>query len=89
MQILIQSIHVTCISIPTVWHLNLGIFNCLLTVLVLKEISERADWIKEMDELGEGKKYRLTIRAEIADRLNQIKKLEKLRENKSKEQTIR
>lgn len=41
-----------------------------------------------MEELGEGKKHRLTIRAEIAERLNQIKKLEKLHQHKSEPQNI-
>lgn len=54
--------------------------------VVLREISERAEWIKEMEEIGEDKKYRAIIRAEIAERLNRIKHLDKSRGQN--EQTI-
>lgn len=46
---------------------------------MLREISERAEWIKDMEKLGEGKQYRTMIRNEIAERLNRIKILEKKR----------
>ncbi|XP_055845568.1 UPF0193 protein EVG1 homolog [Episyrphus balteatus] len=44
---------------------------------LLDQISERADWLAEMEELGEGKKYREDIKSQIADRLRKIKSLEK------------
>ncbi|XP_055909941.1 UPF0193 protein EVG1 homolog isoform X2 [Eupeodes corollae] len=44
---------------------------------LLDQINERADWLAEMEELGEGKKYRDDIKSQIADRLRKIKMLEK------------
>uniref|UniRef100_A0A1A9WFB3 Uncharacterized protein n=1 Tax=Glossina brevipalpis TaxID=37001 RepID=A0A1A9WFB3_9MUSC len=43
---------------------------------LLDQIDERAEWLAEMEELGEGKKYRDEIREQIADILRQIKLLE-------------
>lgn len=49
---------------------------------VLNEIYERADWLAEMETLGEGKKHREVIQSQIAERLRMVKKLEeKRREN--------
>ena len=52
---------------------------CLITVflfVVLNEIYERADWLAEMEEIGEGRAHRPVIQAQIAERLRLIKKLE-------------
>lgn len=43
---------------------------------LLKEIYERIEWLKEMDELGEGKKHRQVIDAQVTERLREIKKIE-------------
>lgn len=43
---------------------------------MLNEIYERADWLAEMEELGEGKKHRDVIQAQIATRIREIKKIE-------------
>jgi len=43
---------------------------------LLDQINERADWLAEMEELGEGKRYRNEVREQIAERLRQIKGLE-------------
>ncbi|CAG9808601.1 unnamed protein product [Chironomus riparius] len=43
---------------------------------LLKEIYERIEWIKEMDELGEGKKHRQVIDAQVTERLREIKRIE-------------
>lgn len=50
-----------------------------LHFVVLKEISERAEWLSEMEALGEGKKYKDIIMNEIAERMRLIKKIEKER----------
>lgn len=41
------------------------------------QINERAEWLAEMEELGQGKKYRDEIREQIAERLRHIKSLER------------
>lgn len=43
----------------------------------MEQITERADWLTEMESLGEGKQYRPMIKSQIADRLREIKSLEK------------
>ncbi|XP_061388351.1 UPF0193 protein EVG1 homolog [Musca vetustissima] len=43
---------------------------------LLDQINERAEWLAEMEQLGEGKRYRDEIREQIAERLRQIKALE-------------
>lgn len=43
---------------------------------MLQQINERAEWLAEMEELGEGKRYRDEIREQIAERLRHIKALE-------------
>lgn len=43
----------------------------------MQEIRERADWLNEMEQLGEGKKHRSQIVNEIAERLRIVKQLEK------------
>lgn len=43
---------------------------------LLNEIYERIEWLKEMNELGEGKKHRQVIDAQITERLREIKKIE-------------
>lgn len=43
---------------------------------LLSEIYERIEWLKEMNELGEGKKHRQVIDAEVKERLREIKTLE-------------
>lgn len=43
---------------------------------LLKEISERIEWLKEMDALGEGKKHRQVIDGQVTERLNEISRLE-------------
>ena len=50
--------------------------NFLNTFQVLQQINERAEWLAEMEELGEGKRYRDEIREQIALRLRQIKAIE-------------
>jgi Uncharacterised protein family (UPF0193) len=47
---------------------------------VLSEIYERADWLAEMEELGEGKKHRSVIHLQIASRLREIERLEKAKQ---------
>lgn len=48
-----------------------------LYCLVVSEIYERADWLAEMEDLGEGKQHRDIIQAQIAERLREIKRIEK------------
>ncbi|XP_037944179.1 UPF0193 protein EVG1 homolog [Teleopsis dalmanni] len=43
---------------------------------ILKQINDRAEWLAEMEQLGEGEKYRDEIRSQIADRLRKIKRLQ-------------
>ncbi|KAG5672138.1 hypothetical protein PVAND_002292 [Polypedilum vanderplanki] len=43
---------------------------------LLKEIYERIEWLKEMNELGEGKKHRQVIDAQVTERLREIKSIE-------------
>lgn len=43
---------------------------------MLLQINERAEWLAEMEELGQGKHYRDEIREQIAQRLRKIKALE-------------
>lgn len=57
-----------------------NLFFSSLSYVVLNEIYERADWLAEMESLGEGKKHREVIQSQIADRLRMIKKLEVERE---------
>lgn len=49
---------------------------------MLEQIEERAEWLAEMEELGEGKKYRDEIRNQIADKLRAIKMIERKRQTK-------
>lgn len=44
---------------------------------MVDEIYERADWLNDMEQLGEGKKYRAMIQSQIAEKLQHIKRLEK------------
>lgn len=43
---------------------------------LIAEIYERIEWLKEMEELGEGKKHRQVIDAQVTERLREIKKIE-------------
>ncbi|CAD7004884.1 unnamed protein product [Ceratitis capitata] len=43
---------------------------------LLEQINERANWLAEMEELGEGKRFRNEVREQIAERLRHIKALE-------------
>lgn len=42
----------------------------------MDQINERADWLVEMEALGEGKKYAAEIRDQISERLHRIRALE-------------
>lgn len=46
----------------------------------MNEIYERADWLAEMEDLGEGKNHRTVIHLQIAERLRKVKQLEKQRQ---------
>lgn len=56
----------------------------MLFFSVLDQINERAEWLAEMEALGEGKRYRDEIREQIAQRLRQIKSMETKRHLKNK-----
>ncbi|XP_030373101.1 UPF0193 protein EVG1 homolog [Scaptodrosophila lebanonensis] len=43
---------------------------------LLDQINERANWLAEMEEIGQGKKYRAEIRDQISERLHRIRALE-------------
>ncbi|KAL7733993.1 hypothetical protein ACLKA6_011687 [Drosophila palustris] len=43
---------------------------------LLDQINERADWLAEMEALGQGKKYYPEIRDQISERLHRIRALE-------------
>ncbi|EDW70208.1 UPF0193 protein EVG1 homolog [Drosophila virilis] len=43
---------------------------------LLDQINERADWLAEMEALGQGKKYRPEIHDQISERLHRIRALE-------------
>lgn len=43
---------------------------------LLNEIYERIEWLKEMNELGEGAKHRQVIDAQVTERLREIKRIE-------------
>lgn len=45
----------------------------------MNEIQERADWLAEMEALGEAKEHRPVILAQIAERLRRVKQLERRR----------
>lgn len=47
----------------------------------MQEIYERADWLAEMEELGEAKPHRQVIHSQIAERLRLIKEFEKKKFN--------
>lgn len=51
-------------------------------ITVLAQIDERAEWLAEMEELGEGKRYRDEIRNQIADKLRAIKMIERKKKTK-------
>lgn len=51
-----------------------------VSFIVLNEIYERADWLAEMEELGEGRPHKAIIHGQIAERLRMIKQLEKRKE---------
>lgn len=65
------------------FHIYDPIFH-MLFFSVLNEISERAEWLNEMEALGEGKKHRTMIMNQIAERMRMIKKIEKERASKEK-----
>ncbi|KAJ6635521.1 UPF0193 protein EVG1 like [Pseudolycoriella hygida] len=50
---------------------------------LMQEIYERADWLSEMEELGEAKPHRQIIQSQIAERLRMIRELEKKKSNES------
>lgn len=52
---------------------------------LLSEIYERIEWLKEMNELGEGKKHRQVIDAEVTERLREIKKIEEKLANEKRD----
>lgn len=54
-----------------------------LHISVFQEIQERIDWLQEMDELGEGKKYKTIIRNQIDERMRLIQQIKKKREQKT------
>lgn len=45
----------------------------------MNEIQERADWLADMEALGEGKAHRSVILNQIAERLRTVKRLERQR----------
>lgn len=45
-------------------------------IVVLEQINERADWLVEMEALGEGKKHSIEIHDQISERLHRIRALE-------------
>lgn len=45
-------------------------------ISVLDQINERAEWLAEMEALGQGKKYRPEIHDQISERLHRIRSLE-------------
>lgn len=46
----------------------------------MQEIKDREEWLKEMEELGEGAKYRLMIKQQIQEKFNEIEKLKVINE---------
>lgn len=48
---------------------------------MVSEIYERADWLAEMEDLGEGKRHRDVIQGQIAERLREIKRIERQRKH--------
>ncbi|XP_033160940.1 UPF0193 protein EVG1 homolog [Drosophila mauritiana] len=50
---------------------------------LLDQINERAEWLTEMESMGQGKKYRPEIRDQIAERLRRIQALESKMKMKS------
>lgn len=52
---------------------------------MLKEIGERAEWLSEMEALGQAKKYKDIMMNQIAERMRLIKKIEKDRASKEKD----
>lgn len=42
----------------------------------MQEIKDREDWLREMEALGEGAKYRLMIQQQIQEKFKQIEKLD-------------
>lgn len=45
----------------------------------MEEIQERADWLADMEALGEAKAHRTVILGQIAERLRRVKELERKR----------
>lgn len=52
---------------------------------MLKEIGERAEWLSEMEALGQAKKYKDIMMNQIAERMRLIKQIEKDRASKEKD----
>ncbi|XP_017770947.1 PREDICTED: UPF0193 protein EVG1 homolog [Nicrophorus vespilloides] len=42
---------------------------------IKQEIKEREEWLKEMEALGEGDKYRLVINQQIQDRIREMRRM--------------
>lgn len=44
-------------------------------ISVVQEIQEREEWLKQMEELGEGKQHRLVIQQQIQARVREMEKM--------------
>lgn len=42
---------------------------------VMQEIKDRENWLKEMEELGEGNKYKLIIEQQIQEKVREMNRL--------------
>ena len=49
---------------------------CLTNFSVLCEVKERQDFLKDMQALGEAKKYQLIIQQEVAAKIRQMKAID-------------
>lgn len=55
------------------WRIKWVIYD-----LVLDEIRDRAEWLDNMERLGQGKQHRVMIQNQIGGKLREIKRLEKI-----------
>lgn len=60
------------------YYIHKNIFNISILLSVLDEIKDRAEWLDDMERLGQGKKPRTMIQSQIAEKLREIKRLEKI-----------
>lgn len=47
----------------------------MILILVMREIKDREEWLREMEELGQGEKYKLIITQQIQSKVREMESL--------------